>query len=98
MSIFTIPSVTNLGRWRQHSRTNFGLDWNDDGEIDPDAPYDPHIWNHLPGWSKCVQGLAEYLIEIDPANKATYEKNLTAYQTELTEAHQWAEAGVGGDP
>ena len=76
----------------------FRLDWTDDGEINPDAPYDPHIWNHLPGWSKCVQGLAEYLIKIDPANKATYEKNLTAYEAELTETHQWAKQQLAEIP
>ena len=55
------------------------LDWVEDGETDPNAPFDPHIWNHLPGWSKCVQGLAEHLMEIDPEHKDTYQKNLESY-------------------
>ncbi len=74
------------------------LDWLEDGQSDPNAPYDPHIWNHLPGWSKCVQGLAEYLVKIDPGNKATYQKNLEAYVAEIDDAHRWASERLGAIP
>jgi manganese/zinc/iron transport system substrate-binding protein len=66
------------------------LDWMEDGETDPNAPFDPHIWNHLPGWSKCVDGLANYLMEIDPDNRETYQKNLDSYSKKIDIAHQWA--------
>jgi len=74
------------------------LDWMEDGETDPNAPFDPHIWNHLPGWSKCVRGLAERLMEIDPDNKDTYQKNLESYSTEISTAHQWAAEQLSAIP
>ena len=74
------------------------LDWVEEGETDPNAPFDPHIWNHLPGWSKCVQGLAAHLIEIDPDNKDTYQKNLESYSKEINTAHQWAEEQLSEIP
>lgn len=66
------------------------LDWVEDGEIDPDAPVDPHIWNHLPAWGVCVTGLAEHMAGADPAHADQYRENAAAYVAELEEAHQWA--------
>lgn len=66
------------------------LDWEEDGQVDPDAPYDPHIWNHLPAWSECVAGLIDRLCEIDPANADTYRTNGDAYLAEINQTHQWA--------
>jgi len=74
------------------------LDWVEDGETDPNAPFDPHIWNHLPGWSKCVQGLAEHLMEIDPDHKDAYQKNLESYSTKIDTAHQWASEQLASIP
>jgi len=74
------------------------LDWVEDGEADPNAPFDPHIWNHLPGWSKCVQGLAEHLMEIDPDHKDAYQKNLESYSTKIDTAHQWASEQLASIP
>lgn len=66
------------------------LDWVEDGQVDPDAPFDPHIWNHLPAWAECVTGLGEKLANSDPANAETYRKNAKAYVSDILEAHQWA--------
>lgn len=66
------------------------LDWVEEGEIDPEAPFDPHIWNHLPGWSECVKGLTEKLAQADEKNAEAYRKNCADYVAELEEAHQWA--------
>lgn len=66
------------------------LQWIEDGKVDPAAPYDPHIWNHLPGWSVCVQALAEQLAELDPQNANLYRQNCDAYLKEMNEVHQWA--------
>ncbi len=67
------------------------LDWVEDGEVDPNAPFDPHIWNHLPAWSQCVQGLADQLAKIDPDNAQKYLANAKDYVAEIQEAHQWAQ-------
>ena len=66
------------------------LDWVEDGQIDPVAPFDPHIWNHLPGWSKCVEGLTAEVCEVDPANAELYQKNGQAYIAEILATHQQA--------
>ena len=66
------------------------LDWVEDGEIDPDAPFDPHIWNHLPAWGQCVTALAERLAEVDAENAQTYRANAAAYVDDLEAAHEWA--------
>lgn len=66
------------------------LDWIEDGRIDPEAPFDPHIWNHLPGWSKSVQGLIDKLCEMDPNNSEQYQKNGKAYLEEISAVHESA--------
>jgi manganese/zinc/iron transport system substrate-binding protein len=76
----------------------YRLDSMEDGETDPNAPFDPHIWNHLPGWSKCVQGLADHLIEIDPNNKEDYLNNLESYCSKIDSAHQRATEQLSSIP
>ena len=66
------------------------LEWMEDGEVDPDAPFDPHIWNHLPAWAQCVRGMADRLAEIDPANAETYSVNADNYISEIESTHTWA--------
>ena len=73
-------------------------DWVEDGEIDPNAPFDPHIWNHLPAWTECVKALAVRLGEADSANAETYKKNADAYVTEIMESHEWAKEKLGSLP
>lgn len=74
------------------------LDWVEDGEVDPKAPFDPHIWNHLEGWAVCVEGLAARIGEADPDNAATYEANGAAYAAKVREAHAWAQAELAKIP
>ena len=68
------------------------LDWVEDGEIDPEAPFDPHIWNHLPAWATCVEELTEKVAEIDPKNADTYSKNGEKYVAEIKAMHETAKA------
>jgi manganese/zinc/iron transport system substrate-binding protein len=74
------------------------LDWVEDGEVDSEAPFDPHIWNHLPGWSECVKGLAKKLSEADPAHADLYAENCDAYVVEIMEAHRWAKEKLAAIP
>lgn len=67
------------------------LKWEEDGEVDPDAPFDPHIWNHLPAWAECVTALGDYLGSIDSENAAVYKSNAAAYVAKINETHEWAE-------
>ena len=66
------------------------IEWVEDGEVDPNAPYDPHIWNHLPGWSACVEGLTDQLCKLDPSNETIYRKNGEAYIKKLASLHNWS--------
>ncbi len=74
------------------------IDWVEDGQIDPEAPFDPHIWNHLPGWTECVKGLAKTLSDADSDNADTYNQNAQAYITEINDAHTWAKAKLASLP
>ena len=76
----------------------FRLDWVEDGEVDPEAPFDPHIWNHLPAWIECVTALGAKLGDVDPANKEIYAKNAEAYVGEIMEVHNWAKEKLAEIP
>jgi manganese/zinc/iron transport system substrate-binding protein len=76
----------------------YRLDWVEDGKIDPDAPFDPHIWNHLPGWAECVSAMAEKLAEVDPNNADTFRKNAAQYVAEITQTHHWAAQTLSAIP
>ena len=51
---------------------------------------DPHAWLNLENGIIYAQNIAKRLIEKDPKNKATYEKNLQAYVDKLTALDQEA--------
>ncbi|MEM1226640.1 MAG: zinc ABC transporter substrate-binding protein [Planctomycetota bacterium] len=74
------------------------LDWIEDGTIDPEAPFDPHIWNHLPGWATCVQGLIDQVCTTDPDNEETYRANGQAYVDEILAMHESAIERFGAIP
>ena len=74
------------------------LDWVEDGEVDPAAPFDPHIWNHLPGWSECVSKLVGRLKQERPADSAQYESNGQAYLSSIQMAHEKAETRFASIP
>ena len=74
------------------------LEWIEDGQQDPDAPYDPHIWNHLPGWEVCVQGLTDKLIQMQPKNEDTFRANSQRYIQAIETTHQWATSALQAIP
>lgn len=74
------------------------IQWVEEGKVDPEAPFDPHIWNHLPGWIKCVQELGEKLAELNPKNAETYKNNTTLYVKKLEDLHQWAKKELESIP
>lgn len=66
------------------------IDWVEEGEVDANAPFDPHIWNHLPGWSTCVGELSAHLQGIFPEHAAAIAANGEQYIEKITEADLWA--------
>ncbi|KGX87316.1 metal ABC transporter solute-binding protein, Zn/Mn family [Pontibacillus litoralis] len=59
---------------------------------DPENPEvaDPHVWFDIQLWQYAVEEVTNALIELDPDNKADYEKNREAYSKELDELHEYA--------
>lgn len=74
------------------------LDWTEDGEVDPNAPFDPHIWNHLPGWATSVSSLAGYLAGVFPEYEGLFAANGLAYRSQILAAHEWATAELNEVP
>jgi len=66
------------------------LDWLEDGEVDPGAPHDPHIWNHLEGWGACVTELGKHLQGLFPENADVIAGNTATYAAEIADADAWA--------
>ncbi|MEM7784589.1 MAG: zinc ABC transporter substrate-binding protein [Planctomycetota bacterium] len=74
------------------------LEWEEEDAPAEEESFDPHIWNHLPAWSECVQGLADKLVELDRDNGDVYRKNAEAYIKEINEAHEWAKEKLSALP
>ncbi len=51
--------------------------------------YDPHIWFDVSMWAETVPTIIKGLSEIDPAGKATYEKNGAALMDRMAELDEW---------
>ncbi len=51
--------------------------------------FDPHIWFDVTLWMQTVAQVRDTLIEVDPANAASYEANATAYLAELAALHEY---------
>lgn len=72
------------------------IQWVEDGEATDG--FDPHIWNDLPGWASCVEGLASQLAERLPAQSARIGENAERYLAELAAADEWASERMGELP
>lgn len=59
---------------------------------------DPHIWFDVTNWIKATEVVHEELVKLDPAGKATYEANATAYLKQLADLHDWAKAQMASIP
>ncbi|MGD2017824.1 MAG: zinc ABC transporter substrate-binding protein [Planctomycetota bacterium] len=72
------------------------LGWVEDGEAT--AGVDPHIWNDLAGWSRCVEGLAEELAARFPEDAAQVLANAQRYGAELQQVDAWAAVALAALP
>lgn len=55
---------------------------------------DPHFWFDPLNWQLTVEGLAETLAAIDPANAANYRASAADYVNQLQLLYDWASAGL----
>ncbi len=53
---------------------------------------DPHWWHSIENVRKAAGVVKKHFIDADPANKASYERNATAYLAELTESAEVGQA------
>lgn len=60
-------------------------DHEDEGEIHSVHETDEHVWTSPVNAALIVEQIKEVLIEADPSNRAVYEENAAAYETELSE-------------
>lgn len=51
--------------------------------------YDPHTWMDVRLWMKAVERIRDALIEVDPQQAETYQRNAAAYMSELEQVHEW---------
>ena len=56
-------------------------------EANPDE-YDEHIWTSIPNTTKMLTAIKDKLIQIDPKNTNTYERQAASYVQKLTELDQ----------
>ena len=59
---------------------------------------DPHWWHSIENVRKAAGVVKKHFIDADPANKASYERNATAYLAELTDLQKWARQEVSKLP
>ncbi len=55
---------------------------------------DPHWWHSIENVKKGAAFVKKHFIDADPAQKASYERNATAYLAELTDLQKWARQEV----
>lgn len=69
----------------------------DQEESDSQA-VDPHIWFSISRWKQVTQYIAEELSTYDPENADDYERNATAYLSELNDLSDYVEDRVSEVP
>ena len=60
--------------------------------------FDPHLWFDVSLWAQTVPVIVNGLSEVDPAGKATYEKNGQELMKRLAELHAWCKEQADGVP
>jgi zinc/manganese transport system substrate-binding protein len=59
---------------------------------------DPHWWHSIANMEKATRVVEKRLIEADPVNKATYERNTSTYLAALKDLETWAKVEVAQLP
>lgn len=59
---------------------------------------DPHVWMDVSAWSKCVAVVTKAMSDLDPENKAEYEKNAAGYVKKLADLDTYVKERVATIP
>ncbi len=65
---------------------------------DESGAHDPHVWFDVSLWSEAAAAAAAALVAFDPPHAETYRANLRAYQSRLSELHEFAKTHIGTIP
>jgi manganese/zinc/iron transport system substrate-binding protein len=55
---------------------------------------DPHVWHDVSFWMMALEHTTQALIELDPANRAEYERKAGEYKKELETLHEWCKSRI----
>lgn len=59
---------------------------------------DPHVWNDVSLWSRCVDLIRDELTKLDPEHGEDYAANATAYNNQLAELHEYGVKAIATIP
>lgn len=79
-----ISMVDSIGESALEEETVEGMQ-EEEGEEEEEGALDEHVWLSLKNAKTIVNAIAQDLAEVDPDNKASYEKNAADYVTKLDE-------------
>lgn len=68
------------------------------GDAHDEHEADPHLWHDVNNAMQMVKNIRDALVETDPNNTATYQKNTDEYLAQLQELDQWVVAEVAKLP
>jgi ABC-type Zn uptake system ZnuABC Zn-binding protein ZnuA len=87
-------AVGNKAKFVDVGRTIPSMELEEEGKV----VEDPHWWHSIENMKKAAIVVKKHFIEADPANKATYEKNTSAYLAKLEDLQRWAKIEVAKVP
>lgn len=59
---------------------------------------DPHVWMDVSAWSQCVAVVTKAMSDLDPENKAEYEKNAAGYVKKLIKLDAYVKERIATIP
>ena len=79
-----ITLITSEAHGHEEDHSHDEDEHEEEGEAHPEGAFDPHIWLDPNNAKIMVTSILEALVEMDPANAATYKGNAARYLDELT--------------
>ena len=65
---------------------------------DFEGHFDPHVWNDVSTWAKCVSVIEEELTEYSPDNADHFKKNAEEYIAKLNKLHEYGKQSLATIP
>lgn len=65
---------------------------------DFEGHYDPHVWNDVSAWAKCIPVVENALSEFSPDNAADFKKNAEEFAAKLNRLHEYGKKSLSTVP